>query len=90
MLRLALVLVLLLRCVWYVHTLTLVYDKETNGDITLTCKDGLNSVKATFLHGEMPVANDISSYTFTISSTTDGEYTCSSGGATSNRVVFIG
>ena len=91
MLRLhAIVLLLLLRCVWCVHTLTLEHDEETNGDITLICKDGLNSVVAIFLHGETPVATDKSSYTFTINSTTEGEYTCTSGEDTSTIVVFIG
>ena len=89
MLRLhIIVLLLLLRYVWYVHTLTLEHDEETNGDITLTCKDGLNSVEATFLYEETPVAND-TSYTFTINSTTEGEYTCSSDEDTSNGTVFI-
>ena len=83
------VLVLLLKSMWCVNTLTLDYDEETNGDITLTCIDGLNPVEATFLYGEASVATDTSSYTFTIDSATEGEYTCSSGGATSNRRVFL-
>ena len=83
------VLLILLRCVWCVHTLTLDHDEETNGDITLTCIDGLNPVEATFSHEGRSVAIDRSSYTFTINSTTEGEYTCSSGGVTSNGIVFI-
>ena len=92
MLKLALhtiVLLLLLRCVWHTNTLTLEFDEETNSGITLTCKDGLNSVEATFLHGETPVATDTSNYTFTINSTTEGEYTCSNDGVMSNGIVLV-
>ena len=79
-----------LMCVSCTDALTLEHD-ETNGDITLTCKDGpFNSLVATFLRGKISVATDKSSYTFTINSTTEGEYTCTSGGATSDKVVFIG
>ena len=82
-------LLLLLRCVWRVHTLTLEYDEATNGNITLTCKDGLNPVEATFLHGETPVATG-TNYTFPINSATKGEYTCSiSDRTTSNSLKIV-
>ena len=89
MLRVPTIVLLLLRHVWCVNMLALDYVEETNGDITLTCKDGHNSVEATFLQGETSVATDTSSYTFTTNSATEGEYTCSSGGVISNRRVFI-
>ena len=82
-------LLLLLRCVWRVHTLTLECYEETNDDITLTCKDGLNPVEATFSHGEMTVATDTSSYTFSINSTTEGEYTCSISDRITSNIVLI-
>ena len=85
-----LVLLQVLMCVSCTDALELEHNEEINGDITLTCKEGLDSEVATFLHGGTSVATDKSSYTFTINSTTEGEYTCMSDGATSDRVVFIG